>query len=446
MKSLRDERGQVLVLTVLCMGLLLGFMALAIDVGLLFRAKRNVQIAADAAAVAGALDYKYNASTSTAQSAGQTAATANGITNGTSGASVAINVPPKYGPYAGDSGFVEAIVIQPNPTFFIAMVNHSATMNVGARAVAGSGAGAGCVWTLAKSGTDISLVGSGAIDATGCDIYDDSNSSTALQLTGSGSISAKSIGIAGSYSDVGSGTINPAPVTGIAPAADPLANLAVPTIPTGTCSSNCNPSFSGSTSNTLNPGVYNSITNVGSGTLTLTAGNYIINGTVSNTGSGAVTFGAGNYTITGNFTDTGSGLMTLGAGQYVVEGNLGFTGSSSVNATGVSFYTEGSTTVTGSGAMTLKAPTSGSNSGVLFFQARSDADAMQITGSSAMTMQGIIYAPAAALTLTGSGSISISTDMIVDSLAVTGSPTITNTDYATVTNTGSVLGKLTLVE
>ena len=67
MKSIRGESGQVLVLTVLCMAVLLGFMSLAIDVGLLFRAKRNVQIAADAAAIAGALDYKYNNSISSAK-------------------------------------------------------------------------------------------------------------------------------------------------------------------------------------------------------------------------------------------------------------------------------------------------------------------------------------------------------------------------------------------
>ena len=42
--------------------LLMAFLALAIDVGTLFRARRNMQIAADAAAVAGALDYKYNVS------------------------------------------------------------------------------------------------------------------------------------------------------------------------------------------------------------------------------------------------------------------------------------------------------------------------------------------------------------------------------------------------
>ena len=49
-------------MTALSMTVLVGFLALAIDVGMLFRAKRNMQIAADAAAIAGALDYKYNGS------------------------------------------------------------------------------------------------------------------------------------------------------------------------------------------------------------------------------------------------------------------------------------------------------------------------------------------------------------------------------------------------
>src|SRR5258707_15075779 len=104
MKILRDENGQTLVLTALCMTALLGFMALAIDVGLLFRAKRNMQIAADGAALAAALDYYYNNATASnpvahAQAAGQTAATANGVTDGTNG-TVTINCHPTSGPNA----------------------------------------------------------------------------------------------------------------------------------------------------------------------------------------------------------------------------------------------------------------------------------------------------------------------------------------------------------
>ena len=62
MRIKRDEVGQTLVLTALCLGAMLGVVALATDVGLMFHARRNMQIAADSAAVAGALDYLYNGS------------------------------------------------------------------------------------------------------------------------------------------------------------------------------------------------------------------------------------------------------------------------------------------------------------------------------------------------------------------------------------------------
>jgi uncharacterized membrane protein len=51
MRAMKEEHGQMLVLVALSMTVLLGFLALAVDVGLLFRAKRTMQVAADAAAV-----------------------------------------------------------------------------------------------------------------------------------------------------------------------------------------------------------------------------------------------------------------------------------------------------------------------------------------------------------------------------------------------------------
>jgi putative Flp pilus-assembly TadE/G-like protein len=47
--------------------LLVGFIRLALDVGMPYRSRQNVQIGADAAATA--LDYIYNGSTSPAQTA-----------------------------------------------------------------------------------------------------------------------------------------------------------------------------------------------------------------------------------------------------------------------------------------------------------------------------------------------------------------------------------------
>src|SRR5579863_9242913 len=59
MKPFRDESGQTLVLSALLMCILMGFMALAIDVGVLFRAQRKAQTQADAAVTAGALCAVY---------------------------------------------------------------------------------------------------------------------------------------------------------------------------------------------------------------------------------------------------------------------------------------------------------------------------------------------------------------------------------------------------
>lgn len=447
MQNLRDENGQALVFTVLCMAILLGFMALAIDVGWTFRTRRNAQIAADAAAIAAALDYKYNGSITSAQTAGQAAATANGVQNGTGGASVAINIPPQNGPFTAQSGFIEARVIDPSPTVFMGVITHKGFLNVGARAVAGSGSNVGCVWTLATSGNDVSLTGSGSINAVNCDIYDNSsNASSALTLTGSGSITAKQVGIVGGYTVTGSGHVSPAPVTGLSPAADPLAGLPAPAIPTGTCASNCTQSNTGSGNLTLNPGTYTSISNTGSGTLTLNPGNYIITGNLSNTGSGRLILGAGNYTIGGNFQSTGSSALTLGSGLYIVGGNLALTGSGSMTGSDITFYTQGATTLTGSGNMNLSAPTSGTYNGVLVFQSRSDSSAMAVTGSGGDNIKGILYAPKAPLTLTGSGSLNVSLDMITDSLTLTGSGSIQDTNYSVVTNPDSVLSRLALVE
>ena len=137
MRIRNDESGQAIVLVALTMTVLIGFLALATDVGVLFRARRNLQIAADAAATAAALDYLYNGSISSAQAAGQAAATANGATNGVGGVSVTVNGPPQNGPNQS-LGYFEAIITQPNGTSFMGLISHQNTVTVGSRAVAGT--------------------------------------------------------------------------------------------------------------------------------------------------------------------------------------------------------------------------------------------------------------------------------------------------------------------
>src|SRR6516164_6259505 len=159
MKVLRDENGQTLVLTALCGTVLLGFMGLALDVGVLYHQRRSLQTAADAAALAGALDYLYTQSTSHASTAACNAATANGFSgtcstgacnDGTSN-TICINTPPVAGgPSTGTpSGtFFEAILETPTRTIF-----HSGTTPVYARAVAGTPTnGQACIWLMRATG------------------------------------------------------------------------------------------------------------------------------------------------------------------------------------------------------------------------------------------------------------------------------------------------------
>src|SRR5215469_15560656 len=104
MKILRDEDGQVLVVAVCSVGMLLGLIGLAVDVSMLFRAERQAQIAADAAAIAGALELQYNGSTNV-QTNAVNAAEANGVT-----AASQVAVSTNGGGYHTGSGFVQVVI------------------------------------------------------------------------------------------------------------------------------------------------------------------------------------------------------------------------------------------------------------------------------------------------------------------------------------------------
>src|SRR5690242_19137961 len=129
-----DESGQAMVMTALGFSVLLGFMALAVDTGMVFHAKREMQTAADSAASAAALDYVYNRSTTSSATAAKAASSTNGFSDGSSGVTVTVNDPPVIGASAGTSGITEVIISKPVPMTFMSMVGFS-TMTVKARAV-----------------------------------------------------------------------------------------------------------------------------------------------------------------------------------------------------------------------------------------------------------------------------------------------------------------------
>ena len=395
MKFLRDERGQASILVGLCIASMCGMAALSVDVGMLFRAKRVSQNAADAAAIAGAMEWPYG----DWQTAALAAATDNGLTNGVNGVTVDVQNP-------GPGSTIKVVVTQSAPTYFMKVFNINA-MSVNARATAALGPGSGCIFTLNQSGVDVGLSGNGYLTMPDCGVIVDSGSSKALTLTGSSSISAKYIGIVGSYSDSSNSpnSLIPTPVTNIAAASDPLAGkISPPQYDPTTCQGDPHPT----TTVTIGPDdpavpvCYNGLSISGGGNVTLKPGVYVINGAFSASGSTSIS----------TQTTQQCGCTDPGVTFYLPAPN-------------------GSVSLTGTGGMTLAAPMSSSNAydGILFYQDPLDTNSMKLAGSSSATVAGIVYAPAASLSLSGSSGSNNSQfymNMVVNALSISGNNALLN--------------------
>src|SRR5258708_6616062 len=114
--SMRGSSGQILVLVTAGLVILTAFAGLAVDVGQFWSARRQMQTAADAAAIAGASALRFSRSPSAAADA---VTATNGFTDGTNNVIVTVNNPPASGPYHLNPNYVEVIVIQPHPTSFL---------------------------------------------------------------------------------------------------------------------------------------------------------------------------------------------------------------------------------------------------------------------------------------------------------------------------------------
>lgn len=393
----REQDGQALVVGALSLTAVIGFLALATDVGVLFRAKRNVQIAADAAATAAAVDAKFGLS---ASSAAQAAATGNGIINGVGGATVTVNSPPLNGPNAGSSNYVEVIIQQPNPTFFMKVFNISSA-TVTARAVAGMpNPGTNCVYVMNPTASDsLDLQGAYNLNAPGCGIYVNSSSNSAVKVTGNGgTVTAAYLDVVGGIS----GSISPAAAaTGVTPQNDPFSNMTGPT-PASGCA--------GYTS-----------------TATTVTGSVSANGGVQ-CYSNAVTLSS----------------ATLGSGIYVFENGVTISGTVTVNSGTLDIYS--GTFNQGNATLNITAPTSGTYNGIALLQPSSNTNELQVQfGSGNQTLDGMIYAPGAYVYLQDNGGGVTATGVFANTMKIKSS-TLRIPSYSTAHPTTTPLRDVTLVE
>jgi hypothetical protein len=385
MKLIRKDDGQVLVLTALCMACFLGFLALAIDVGLVFRSQRNLQIAADAAATAAALDYFYNSSTggsariTAAETVGTNAANSNlAATGGT--ATVVMhsgNLGEISTPWHNSSGYFEAVLTENAPTAFMGYFGFN-FMTVKARAVAGTPNGnqQACIYVLSPTGTlgpgksgkgdsTVFLQGSFNVNAPNCGIVIDGTANDTLYYNGAGgSTDAAWIAVVGGAGgNVSSYT--PTPKTGVAPVSDPFTAYDVPT------AADCSTTVTGATA-TGNLGSANTITCVSAATIT----NAVFSGTVVLTASN-VTFG-GNISTNA----TSGGTIVLATGGFTENAGTVFN---------VSPQASTATTPKLLPTVVLAAPASNTSTMQLQF------------GNSSGTFNGTVYMPGATFFFQDSG-------------------------------------------
>ncbi len=387
MRPRRKEEGQSIVLAVLCLTAILGFVGLAIDVGVLRTDRILLQTVADSAAIAGASEVKYG----DVALAAQTDAVKNGFVIGASAAALVINNPPLNGPHTADSNYVEVVATESAQTTFMGLFGMR-TVIIKARAVAGLGSGAGCIFALNPTASGAILLNGTGNVVVQCGVVDDSNSSTALNVNGNVNFSASSIGVVGGYSRNGNTTVSPTPVTGLPPDPDPLSYLPKPGV--GACN-------------------YNSYKINGSGTYTVSPGVYCSGLTIN--GTATVTFNPGLYIINN--------------GAFTINGNA------NVHGTGVFFYLTGNASFTwnGGSALSFIAPTSGTYEGVLLFQDPGDTSTGTINGNNASVIQGAVYMPKAPITINGTGSTAAYTILVVDKATFNGNSTF-NDNYTTLPN------------
>ena len=404
-RFVRNQSGQTLIVAAVCMVVLIGFLGLAIDAGQLRYQKRQLQTAADAAALAGALELAYCGGTlncTALQAASKNALTENGftgsaaLTNCAPGTSttleVTINNPPcalSTDPNTGKGGYVEVVLSQPQPTFFAKVLGID-NIPLAARGEAGRTGGGTCMFALDPTGSNAILVDLFASITSTCGIMDESNSSSALGCYLFAAIQASQINVVGGISTFLC-SMSPSPKTRVAVPnpADPLAFLPKPAVTA--CGTSTKSPYHGSSSAV-------SI----SGTATLYPDASYCGGITILPGA-VVTFQPGTYVL----TSTNKGVNT-GPGGLTID--LGTT----VNGTGVTFYNYGPsggiTTNFSSfsfGGVNLVAPTSGTYGGILFFQDPQNTAQATILGSPDWNtvLEGTYYFPRAKVVFAFSGPV-----------------------------------------
>lgn len=406
-----DRSGaSAILIGLLSMGLL-GFSALGTEVVYWYTVHRNLQNAADSAALSAVAALENLASTPDSTHLTQATAEAKytsqryGFTGGTGGVIVTVNIPPSSGAYTSNPTAAEVILSAPQKLFLSSALTFNgqslfaAQPTQKARAVATPARnGNGCVVTLnTNSVIDLSGNGNTQLNIQNCDLYVNSQASDALNQVGNATVNAEAAYIAGGTSSSGNAQLNTTvgTFTGTAPINDPYGGLTAPyTSPGASCSA-----ASPATSSHVNVSTSGGVT------------------TYTPDGTNMAIF-CGGWSP--------SGTVVLSPGLYVVDGGSFGCNGCQITGTNVTIYLTGSGTnwasmsFAGNGYLNINAPTDTYVSahpsfkgieGVAIFGDRnapctssSCTSTVVFSGNATENINGVIYLPHQTVTLNGNGA------------------------------------------
>jgi len=361
----RRQRGFAVVYIAVTLLILLGVVGLAADTAYVYLTGEQLQLAADAAALAGAQQVSFNPSTAVSNAVSIAAA------NTAAGAAVQLNsaTDVQVGNYVrstatftANTAPYNACKVTANRTagslggplnLIFGPIFGVTTANISRLAIAMNdpeAGGAGLVCLDPTANPAIQLTGTGSnpnkIVVTNGGVAVNSNSSTAVQWTGHPYVVATSFAITGNDTAVNTGDVYPSGTALLnqSPNPDPWASLPAPTKPTTVGSG-------------TNPGYYPN-------------------------GLSAGTLASGIYWVDGGISLKGHDVLDASAGCLI-------------------YLHTGGITMKGTSSVTYAPMASGTYAGICIYQDRGNNSATTLVGTSGSTCTGIVYCPAAAVSIQG---------------------------------------------
>ena len=387
-RLLRDRMGNVLMLAAASMPILVGAAGLATDTVQWTLWKRQIQRQADSAALAGAYAVAQGFSASDSATADISRMALVTLTQ-----TPVIENAPTTGSHAGDNQAVRVVLQTTGDLPFSKLLGVKAPVIFGEATAAVVSTGNYCVVSLeASSSVGVTLQGNASVDL-GCGIMTNSRASNAVTAGGSSTVVATPVaavgGLQSSSNYVSPTTLQPYSI----PLSDPYADL--PTPNPSSCSGKV--SVNPNSTSSISPGCYKGFDI--KGTLNMAPGTYFIDGSSFNIGAQAVVNGTGVTII----------LTSSNAGT-----NPNQIATADIN---------------GGATLNLSAPTSGTYSGVLFYQDRRalDSGTNKINGNASSSFQGAFYFPSQAMEFSGtSGMTTTCVKMVSRRVTFIGNSSIVN--------------------